>query len=274
MAHCFQRRGTATSQAISLELSLIGSALPLYLSLESETMVTSLPAAFGSLASLTSLSLSQNTLDDISFESICKLKNLQTLCVSSLFMLLLLLLSFVSLHWNASACRDLSECGIHHLPTAIGSLTALRSLHLDGNSLTLLPNGFSSLTLLDALCSGLLPFFPHLISRCSHSSSSFSFIHLCRKLSKNTLLTLPTEIGSLTSLAFFLVDDNKLTELPSEMATWKRLLTINSVNNYLAEYPTLLQNSTASFVENQPALALPLQRKTHKCDTHNHTENP
>lgn len=91
----------------------------------------------------------------------------------------------------------LQEGGIAELPDQIGSLTALKVLHLYGDR-----------NLPHPLLKKISPF----IARCSELEDLL--------LNQNDLTTLPAEIARLTKLKSLSLADNRLTDLPPAVRTW------------------------------------------------------
>ena len=102
------------------------------------------------------------------------------------------------------------------LPAALGELTALKTLHLDGNRLTSVPKELGGLTALTVLVLG-----------------------------GNQLTSVPEELGGLTALKTLLLNGNQLTSMPAEVGGLTALTWLNLRGNRLTSVPEELGGLTA-----------------------------
>jgi hypothetical protein len=159
--------------------------------------LTSVPAEIGSLASLTSLSLDKNRLTSVPAE----LEGLTALQRLYLF-----------------------DNQLTSVPAAIGNLTSLTTLSLDSNQLTSVPASLSNLTALTYLT-----------------------------LYSNQLTSVPAELGGLTALQHLSLFGNQLTSvpaMPAELGNLTSLTTLSLGSNQLTNVPAELGKLTAlNFLE-------------------------
>lgn len=142
--------------------------------------------------------------------------------------------------------REMDKPGIKTLPSSIGTLTALRSLHLGRNDLTEVPMeiGFlRSLTDLD-LQYNQLKELPASISNLSALTSL--------DLRSNELSELPIDFYTLKSLKILKLTGNRFASLPEEIGRLSSLKEAYLSNNRLKSLPkAIVRMKTITYVDFQ-----------------------
>ena len=192
--------------------------------------MTALPAGIGRLTNLTSLKLTGDKLRILP-DGICRLANLTSLVLSGIQ---LTALPAEVGRLTRLTSLDLSGNQMTALPDGIGRLTNLTSLVLTVNELTALPAGIGRLTRLTSLklTGNKLRILPAEIGRLTNLTSlditGCWLRALPAEIGRLTNLTslnltgcwlqaLPIEMGRLTNLTNLKLDDNSLTDPPSDI---------------------------------------------------------
>jgi hypothetical protein len=142
--------------------------------------------------------------------------------------------------------KEMGKPGVKNLPSAIGKLLALRSLHLDKNDLTELPMeiGFlRSLTDLDLQYNQL-----------SELPASISNLNALKSLDlrSNQLSELPIDFYALKSLKILKLTGNRFTSLPEEFGRLSSLKELYLSNNRLKSIPkAVVHLKTLTYVDFQ-----------------------
>jgi len=110
----------------------------------------------------------------------------------------------------------MGKAGVRSLPSSIGTLSALRSLHLDKNDLTTLPMEIGFLHSLDTL-----------------------------DLQYNQIDELPPTIGNLSVLRYLDLRSNQLAQVPSELFELKSLVILKLTGNMFTTLPEEINNLVA-----------------------------
>ncbi|XP_071480027.1 uncharacterized protein [Diadema antillarum] len=127
---------------------------------------------------------------------------------------------------------------ISRLPNSFGDMCNLRHLRLDENLLHGLPDSFGDLQSLEYLDLG-----QNYIRELPSSFVRLSGLKTCL-LSKNHLERLPEDFGRLRSLERLRLNTNQLRELPASFSDLANLQTLDLVQNLLGEFPTCLNRLT------------------------------
>jgi hypothetical protein len=211
--------------------------------------LTELPESLGRLTQLQSLDLSDNRLTALP-QSLGRLTHLQSL--------------------------DLSDNRLTALPQSLGRLTHLRSLNLSYNQLTALPEWLGQLTQLQSLnlSGNQLLSLPESMSRLTqlHSLnvsgnqltevpcglenlSSLKFLVLTTLNNTNRFRVMPDFIRHLRQLEELVIEDWKLSELPTWLGELVHLKKIRLMNNRIADLPSsmaALEHLTEISIANNP----------------------
>jgi hypothetical protein len=105
---------------------------------------------------------------------------------------------------------------LQSIPTELGQVKALRTLHLEWNELTSFPAEIGQAEALHTLY-----------------------------LYKNQLTSFPAEMGQAKALRYLSLSDNQLTSFPAEMGQAKALRTLYLSNNQLTSFPAEMGNAKA-----------------------------
>ncbi|CAF3656543.1 unnamed protein product [Rotaria sp. Silwood1] len=128
---------------------------------------------------------------------------------------------------------SLDDESIRAIPSEIGLLRSLRTLHIYNSPVERLPNEFGNLDLLTELfiVNSDLKEIPTVIENLSQL--------ITLKLSDNQLVLLPSTFGKLRSLRTLWLDNNRITSLPSTMSSLTSLNTIYLQSNPLTSIDEL-----------------------------------
>ncbi|XP_070570741.1 p53-induced death domain-containing protein 1-like [Ptychodera flava] len=148
----------------------------------------------------------------------------------------------------------LADRGLKTLPSQYCTDTRIRTLQLDKNKLSSLPEELSYLRQLEdlQLSCNLFTTFPSCICSLKHLQNL--------DMSENYLLTLPEEFCRLENLRTLNLADNRLTEIPAAVTTLRNLMELDmSENSLRAIHPGIgkLQNLTTLVLDNNSIQELP-----------------
>lgn len=218
-----------------------------------------LPDEFATLSSLNILKLSHNNLQTVP-DTIDQIAGLEEVYLDH-NQISLLPVNFFKL--SSLSCCDLSNNNLRDLPETkdkrpgLSSLKALKSLHLQNNSLSELPSDIGELGALRILdCSkNSIESFPDSMQRLSlldkfnaernHLKSIPPWVRKLKRvtylnLSSNDLTVVADEICEMTSLKILDLEKNQIRKLPEQMGSLKFLIWLNVEDNLLTSLPESL----------------------------------
>ncbi|KAG7035347.1 LRR repeats and ubiquitin-like domain-containing protein [Cucurbita argyrosperma subsp. argyrosperma] len=140
--------------------------------------------------------------------------------------------------WKATGVIALSDCNLKAIPDEVWSCeTSARVLDLSNNSIKHVPSQVSCLSSTQKLLLNV-----NEISDASISWDGLAFLKRLTvlSLSHNLLTTLPSALGSLTSLKQLHVTNNKLTSIPDEIRFLIQLEVLKVSNNRISIVPSTL----------------------------------
>ena len=225
-------------------------------------LLTSLPSGFEILQHLTILDLSRNKLETPSLDIISHLQGLRELRLAGNR-----LQDISTLQWSslpALEVLDLSKNTISTISDAIGELTSLHTLILNGNKLSSIPEGIfcrmhlrelqvarNSLkgTLIPISCQRLeclrtLDVSYNAITSVSDASALALPSLIALDVSENRLKALPN-LSGVPALTTLVADGNQLSELPHGLTDLEKLKNVNLSRNDLRQL-----NTRIGFIEN------------------------
>ncbi|MCU7492040.1 MAG: T9SS type A sorting domain-containing protein [Ignavibacteria bacterium] len=142
------------------------------------------------------------------------------------------------------------------IPPSFGSLTELKELNLNYNSLTSIPHEIGSLKALEkfSIRSNLLKSVPAEISELRALKDL--------ELSDNYLSALPDSLGKLENLEVLKAENNQISEVPSSLESLKHLRSLIISGNLLPDIPLFLSHMSSLRVLNvgvNPVPEIPLE---------------
>jgi hypothetical protein len=200
--------------------------------IEGSRDLTTLPAAIGTLADITSLIVRKSAVAALPPE-IGRLRNLRKLYVSET--------ALTRLPDEIASLRNLTELSLSRnrvlsLPDAIGELPELATIRVEDNNLQQLPAGLESLTKLEWLnaSNNQIDVLPSL--------RITALITL--QLGHNRLRRLPADFGALANLSSLTLEHNEIEALPASMGDLRSLTQLNASHNRLVALPIELARLT------------------------------
>lgn len=176
-----------------------------------------IPKSLSTLTELQELYLYGNSLTNIDFDVLSKLKKLKVLHLGGNR------INIADLQAGVSKLRRLEKLYLWntHLdtfPEAILELERLKVLVITNNRIPSIPSGISKLTHLNSLLAG-----KNLLKDLPPEIGLLKSLWVL-DLSKNMLKRLPPEIGNLTHLNRLFINANEIEELPSEIGNLQNLM--------------------------------------------------
>jgi Leucine-rich repeat (LRR) protein len=123
------------------------------------------------------------------------------------------------------------------LPESIGNLINLQAIILDDNQLTSLPESIGNLTNLKHII-----LYENQLTSLPESIGNLTNLKEMQFNNSNQLTTLPDSIGSLQNLARIHLSNNRLTSLPDSIGNLTKLKYLNIANNRLTTLPDSIGN--------------------------------
>ena len=152
-------------------------------------------------------------------------------------------------YWSRTLIKlDFFDCNLTSIPTVIGTITSLKQLIFEGNSLETIPSNFKKLVNLEYLnlsynkFQRISPTFKYMTGlkclKMEHNSLSVipSFIYNMTNLEElvvghNKIRYIQNAITQLTKLRVLLLNENMLSTIPFEISKMPRLTTLHLYRN-------------------------------------------
>jgi internalin A len=131
---------------------------------------------------------------------------------------------------------DLYRGGFQIVPPEIGSLTALKRIHLERNEITHLPESIGNLINLE-----YLELHTNQITHLPESIGNLINLEYL-ELHTNQITHLPESIGNLAKLKYLYLHNNKITHLPESIGNLKNLEHLDLDNNIISCIPETIVN--------------------------------
>ncbi|CAL9751840.1 unnamed protein product [Musa acuminata subsp. burmannicoides] len=145
--------------------------------------------------------------------------------------------------WKLTGVVALSECHLEAMPEEVWSCGhSVRVLDVSNNLIRDVPTKVGDLKLLNKLLLNANNITDESISW--EGLSSLKCLTIL-SLSHNYLTTLPSAVGTLTSLCQLHIANNKITSLPDELGLLNQLQILKAANNRLSSMPSSIGNCRA-----------------------------